>query len=115
MDFCSTQVFSVTLAHYNSAQVEVEGQQSAPADLSHVWAPHHPTTGSCTRCLYRRDGSRIKGAASGEPWPAAGADDLLQFLGASLPVFTALNHTDVITCPSLLVPDRTGTCRIILV
>lgn len=76
--------------------------------------PQHPTTGSCTRCLYRRDGSRIKGAASGEHWPAAGADDLLQFLGA-LPVSTALNHTDVIISPSLLVPDRTGTCRIILV
>lgn len=70
--------------------------------------PHRPTTGSC---LYRRDGSRIKGAASGEPWPAAGADDLLQFLGA-LPVLT---HTDVIICPSLLVPDRTGTRRIILI
>lgn len=51
-------MFPVTLAHYNCAQVEVEGQQSAPADLSHVWAPTAPLQeAACTDVM----GPELKG------------------------------------------------------
>lgn len=79
------------LTHYNCAQVEVEGQQSAPADLSHVWAPTTPLQEAAHAACTDMMGPELKG----QPWPAAGAGDLLQFLGA-FPVYAALNHTDVI-------------------
>lgn len=61
LDCCSAQVFPVTLAHYNRAQVEVGGQQSAPADLSHVWAPAAPLQEAAHAACTGAMGPELKG------------------------------------------------------
>lgn len=52
MGFCSAQVFSVTLAHYDcgmKGEIIIKEQQSTTADSIHVCLPRHPLHESSVR------------------------------------------------------------------